>query len=230
MSNYSIRELPSDERPRERFMLHGPEVMTSAELIAIILGSGMRGCSVLELSRTLLQHFGSLAALAEATVEELCCIKGIGQAKAIQLKAIFNLGARVAVASPLGKLRIDNPLKAYHLVKDQLELEKREVVLAILLDTKGFLITTKVISIGTLSHSLIHPREVFYSAIRHKASSLILAHNHPSGDPTPSLEDLEVTQELIKAGKLMQISLDDHIIVGQGKFISLRQEGSLAFS
>jgi len=230
MSNYSIRELPSDERPRERFMLHGPEVMTSAELIAIILGSGMRGCSVLELSRTLLQHFGSLAALAEATVEELCCIKGIGQAKAIQLKAIFTLGARVAVASPLAKLGIDNPLKAYHLVKDQLELEKREVVLAILLDIKGFLITTKVISIGTLSHSLIHPREVFYSAVRHKAASVILAHNHPSGDPTPSLEDLEVTQELIKAGKLMQISLDDHIIVGQSKFISLRQEGSLAFS
>lgn len=230
MSNYSIRELPSDERPRERFMLHGPEVMTSAELIAIILGSGMRGCSVLELSRSLLHHFGSLAALADATIEELCSIKGIGQAKAIQLKAIFNLGARVTSGSPLVKFRIDNPLKAYHLVKDQLESEKREVVLALLVDTKGFVITTQVISIGTLSHSLIHPREVFYSAIRHKAASLILAHNHPSGDPTPSSEDLEITRELIEAGKLLQISLEDHIIVGQNRFISLRQEGCVVFS
>lgn len=230
MSNYSIRELPSDERPRERFMLHGPEVMTSAELIAIVLGNGMRGCSVLDLARSLLRHFGSLSALADATVEELCSIKGIGQAKAIQLKAIFNLGVRLSSCSPLAKFRVDNPLKAYHLVKDQLELEKREVVLALLLDTKGFVTTSQVISIGTLSHSLVHPREVFYSAIRHKAASVILAHNHPSGDPTPSPEDLEITKALVEAGKLLQISLEDHIIVGQNRFVSLREEGCVVFS
>lgn len=225
MSGYSIQNLPQGERPRERLMLHGPESMATSELLAIILGSGMKGRSVLQLSQELIAHFGSLERLAEATLEELKQIKGIGHAKALQLKAIFGLGLRISRQSIGPKYRIENPLHAYNLVKEELEGEKREIFIVILLDVKGCVICHKVVAIGTLSNSLVHPREVFHPAIRHSAASMILVHNHPSGDPTPSKQDREVTKMLIDAGKLMGIPVNDHIIVGKGNYVSLRQEG-----
>lgn len=222
---YSIHSLPVDERPRERLYNRGAEALSNSELLAIILGSGMRGKSVIQLSQELLSKFGGLEQLAEATIEELCEVKGLGRAKAIQLRALVSLAGRLSQKTQSVKMKIDHPQSAYNLVRDELESQKKEVFSVVLMDVKGFVINRQVVSIGTLSHSLIHPREVFYPAVRHKAASILLAHNHPSGDPTPSKEDIQVTEKLIEVGKMMGIPVRDHIIVVRDRFTSLRQEG-----
>lgn len=223
--SYSIRSLPEEERPRERLHRYGAEAMSTAELIAILLGSGTKGRSVLQLAHEIVAHFGSIQCLSEATVAELCEIKGLGIAKAVQLKAAFNLGVRLSKQTASPKYRVEHPLHAYNLVKEELSQEKREILVVILLDTKGCVITQETISIGTLSETLVHPREVFYPAIRHKAASLILVHNHPSGDPTPSKEDYEITELLAKVGKMMAIPINDHLIIGRTSYTSLRHKG-----
>lgn len=225
MTNYSIQQLPEEERPRERLMRSGAESLSTVELIAIILGSGSRTKPILELAYEIVARFEGLPQLVEATVTELLEIKGIGLAKAIQLKAALNLGMRVSKFNIKPKFRIEHPSHAYYMLKDELEFEKRELFIVILQDVKGYVICHELVSIGTLSQTLVHPREVFYPAIRHKAASLIVAHNHPSGDPSPSQEDFEITKILVEAGKLMNIPLFDHLIIGQQNFISLRQEG-----
>jgi DNA repair protein RadC len=224
-SKYSILNLPPEDRPRERLHRYGAEAMSTAELIAVIVGSGTKGSPVLQLAHELVARFGGLQGLSEATVEELCEIRGLGLAKAIQLKAAFSLGVRLSNQVTGCRYRIENPIHAYHLVKEELGREKREIFVALLIDTKGYLISQHVVSIGTLSQALVHPREVFYPAIRHKAASMILAHNHPSGDPTPSQEDYDVTASLVRAGSLMSIPIHDHIVVGRNSFISLREKG-----
>lgn len=223
--SYTVLQLPETERPRERLLRHGPESMATAELIAIILGSGMKGRSVLELAQEVVLRFGSAQQLAEATVSELCKIKGLGQAKALQLKAAFSLGIRVSKQAVTSKYRIEHPVHAYHLVKDELEREKRELFVVILQDAKGFVIGHHIVAIGTLSSTLVHPREVFLPAIRHSAASIILAHNHPSGDPTPSQHDYDITKILIDAGKLISIPVHDHLVIGERGYSSLRQLG-----
>lgn len=222
---YSIWSLPEQERPRERLHRLGAETLSTTELIAILLGSGTQGQPVLQLAHAILARFGSIQAISEATIAELCQIKGLGNAKAVQLKAAFNLGVRLSkqVLSP--KYRIEHPVHAYNLVKDALANEKREIFIVLLLDTKGCVITQEIVSIGTLSETLIHPREVFYPAVRHKAASLILVHNHPSGDPTPSKEDYEITRVLVNAGNMMSMAVQDHLIIGASSYISLRQHG-----
>lgn len=225
IAHYSIQDLPKEERPRERLLRRGSESVSTAELIAILLGSGLKGKSVIALANELVSSFGCLRKLSEATVEELCQVKGIGQAKAIQLKACFTLGTRLSQQKQCAKYRIDNPVHAYNLVKEEMETEKREVFAIIMIDVKGYVINHEIISIGTLSNALIHPREVFYPAIRHKAMSIVLAHNHPSGDPTPSPQDLEITATLIEVGKLIGIHVNDHIIIGDSTYVSLRQKG-----
>jgi len=228
-SIYKIKNIPEDDRPRERLLRYGPEAMSTSELIAVILGSGMKGVPILQLAQDIVSHFGSLEKLAEATIEEFCQIKGLGKAKAIQLKAAISLGMRANKASKVQRYKIQNPDHAYHLIKDQLEKEKSEHFIVILQDVKGYVINFHTVAIGTLSNSLIHPREVFYPAIRHKAASIVLAHNHPSGDPTPSKEDIETTRRLVEAGSMMSIPINDHIIIGKGCFISIRQEGQVIF-
>lgn len=223
---YSIQCLPEADRPRERLLRHGPESMTTAELIAILLGSGMKGMPVLMLAQEIITRFGDIQSLSEATIEELCTIKGLGPAKALQLKAAISLGLRVARKTPTNKFRIEHPIHAYNLVKDELEKEHRELFVVILQDTKGCVINHQVVAIGTLSNALVHPREVFYPAIRHNAASIILVHNHPSGDPTPSKQDFEVTQALVEVGRLMGIPVNDHLIIGNQRYISLRQSGT----
>lgn len=222
---YSIQRLPEAERPRERLLKHGAESLATSELIAILLGSGMKGMPVLQLAQEIVMHFGTMQRLAEATVAELCAIKGLGQAKALQLKAAFSLGQRVANQAPSAKFRIEHPVHAYNLVKEELEHEKRELFLIILQDVKGCVINHQIIAIGTLSNALVHPREVFHPAIRNSAASIILVHNHPSGDPTPSPQDYDVTQTLVDAGRLVGIPVNDHLIIGEKKFVSLRQQG-----
>jgi DNA repair protein RadC len=163
----------------------------------------------------------------QATLSELLEIKGIGLTKAIQLKAALHLGVRASRQQIKPRYLIEHSSHAYQLVKDILENEKREVFTAIFLDTKGFLITHEVISIGSLSQTLVHPREVFYSAIRHKAASLIVSHNHPSGDSTPSSQDLKLTQTLLEASRLLGIPLKDHLIIGKNTYLSFKDQGLL---
>lgn len=225
MTEILLQHIPEADRPRERLWRSGPEVLSAAELLAVLLGSGTQAMPVLQLAHEILKRFGNLAKLADATLEELCQIPGIGQAKAIQLKACFALGARAARQERNPKTRIEFPSQAYALVRPLLENEKRELLLGILLDLRKRVIALPLISAGTLSQTLIHPREIFYLAIRHKAASLILAHNHPSGDPTPSPQDREITKTLVEAGQLMGIPVTDHLILGEGRYVSMRQMG-----
>ncbi|MDP1880967.1 MAG: DNA repair protein RadC [Parachlamydiaceae bacterium] len=224
MSFYSISHLPSEDRPRERLAREGAESLSSAELIAIILGSGSKTKPILQLAHEIISRFGCLQNLSEATLAELRDIKGVGFAKAIQIKAAISLGIRASRQSITAKYRIEHPQHGYHLLKESMEKENREIFMAILLDAKGYVISQEIISIGTLTETLVHPRELFYLAIRHKAVSLIIAHNHPSGDPTPSAQDIALTKTLIEAGKLMNIPLNDHLIIGHHSFTSLRQQ------
>ncbi len=225
MVQYSIQCLPAEDRPRERLLRFGPDCLSLIELVAVILGSGTKAMPVLQLAQELVARFGGLQQLTEATLAELLEIKGIGLAKAVQLKAALNLGSRASRQFIKPKYRIEHPSHAYQLIKDELENETREIFVVILQDTKGFLICHEVVSIGSLSQTLVHPREVFYPAIRHKAASLLVAHNHPSGDPTPSPQDLELTRLLLEAGRLIGIPLNDHLIIGKCSYLSLRQNG-----
>lgn len=225
MTHYSIQDLPNKERPRERLVHCGAESLTSAELIAIILGSGSKAKPILQLAHEIIIHFGGLREIAEATITELLEIKGIGLIKAIQIKAAFHLAIRMNKQAQTPKYRIEHPVHAYYLVKDELENEKREFFIIILQDIKGYVICRETVSIGTLSETLVHPREVFYPAVRHKAASVIIVHNHPSGDPTPSPQDLHLTRRLVEIGTLMGIPLQDHLIIGRQNYTSLRQQG-----
>lgn len=218
----SLHNIPIHERPRERLIHHGTDRLSLQELLAILLTTGTKDKSVLMLSQEVIQRFGSR--LTEVSIEELMEIKGIGQAKAIQLKAAFAI-AKKLTPKPIdtkGPLHIND---AYELVRDQIAHQKQEMIMVILKDVKGRLIKTVNVAIGTLSDVLIHPREIFYPAVRHKANSLIIAHNHPSGDPTPSPADLEVTRYLIQSGRVMGIHLDDHLIIGANSFTSLKALG-----
>ena len=227
MGNYSIHQMPREERPRERLVRHGSESLSTSELIALILGSGSKTKSVLELAQEIVVKFGTLQQLAEATLTEMLEIKGVGLAKALQLKAALSLGLRASKQAVQVKYRIEHPMHAYHLIKDEIEFEKREHFMVILQDVKGYVICHEVVSIGTLSQTIVHPREVFYPAVRHKAASIIVAHNHPSGDPTPSLQDIELTKSLLEASQMIGIPLHDHLIIGHQRYISLRQKGGI---
>lgn len=222
---YSIHNLPPEDRPRERFLKLGAEAMTTAEILAIILGSGTKEFSVLQLAQEIMMRFGSLQNLSKATVKELSEIKGLGLAKALQLKAAFALGQRLLDQPLQPKYKITHPIHAYHFIRRQLEQEQKELFVIIMQDTKGCVIAHEVVSMGTLSHTLVDPREVFNPAVRHRASSVVLVHNHPSGDPEPSTEDYKTTEALIKAGTMMGISVTDHLIIGERKYVSLRQKG-----
>lgn len=226
-ASYTIQCLPESERPRERLLQHGAESLTATELLAILLGSGTKTTPVLQLAQLMIARFGSLNQLADATVQELCQIKGIGPTKAIQLRAAFNLGFRLSRQVIPPKFKIENPIHVYNLVKEELQIEKRELLVVILLDAKNCFIGQHTVAIGTLTSVPAHPREVFYPAIRHKANSIVLVHNHPSGDLTPSRQDYELTQKLISVGDIMSIPINDHLIVSAQGYISMRQKTSV---
>jgi DNA repair protein RadC len=172
-------------------------------------------------------RFGSPKALLEASIAELMEVKGIGPAKAIQLKAAFGISLKITQKPFIAKDPI-HAKEAYELVRHDLAGQKQEMLMVVLKDIKGRLIALKKVSIGTLSNVLVHPREVFFPAVRHNANSLILAHNHPSGDPTPSKADLELTRHLIRSSRIMGIHLDDHLIIGSNSFVSLLESGLLS--
>jgi DNA repair protein RadC len=223
----SLLNLPSSERPRERLLEEGVEALSLSELFALILGSGTKGKSVLDLSEEMLVRFGGLSGLIDASIPELLAIKGIGKAKAIQLKAVFGIIRKTQKLAALEKSLITTPEDVYEIAKIQIAHLKQEVVLVILRDAKGRLIHHERVAMGSLSEVFIHPREVFYPAVKHKAHSLIVAHNHPSGDPTPSNADLELTRILLQCSFVMGIGIDDHLIVAPHSFVSLRKKGIL---
>lgn len=219
--------LPQEDRPRERLLRYGPEVLSLAELLAILLVTGTKGKSVLELAQEMILEFGGLQGLLEASIEELKQIKGIGEAKAIQLKAAFGIALKSAKLPTCAHPYLRTAAEAFLFAKEQIGAEKKEVLLVMLKDVRARLIHHELVSVGTLSEVLVHPREVFHPAVRHRAHSLILAHNHPSGDPTPSESDLQLTRLLLHSSRVMGIGLDDHLIVGAHTFYSLRERGLL---
>lgn len=219
----SIKSLPEAERPRERLAKLGSEALSTPEILAILLGSGTQNCSVLQLASALLGHFGSLNALSEATIEELKVVKGIGNAKAIQLKAVFSLLHRFEPRKeePI----LDDPNKVYASIKEELEHQKVEMLLVILRDVRRRFLHREIVCKGTMNEILLHPREIFHLAIRHRAHNVILAHNHPTGDPTPSSRDVQMTSLVAHAGRVVGIEVMDHLIVGKGCYLSFYEKG-----
>jgi len=221
--SFTIHDLPIEERPRERLVKLGEQSLSAQELFQIILGRGVAGESVAMISQKLLSHFGNLQKLSEASIEELSSIRGIGLAKATQIKAVFEIGHRLSTQTPIYKSKeLSDPEKVYQLIKNKLKDHAREHFYIIILNSRNYSVAE--ISVGSLNASIVHPREVFSEAIKNKASSVIFVHNHPSGDSEPSEDDLAVTKRLIESGKILGIEVTDHIIVTKNGFLSFKNE------
>jgi DNA repair protein RadC len=222
-----IRDFPQDERPRERFIQNGPESLSNHELIAILLRTGTKDESVLQLSNRLLTNFEGLRLLKAATLEEMTEIKGIGQAKAIQVLAAVEIGRRIANLNYNDRYVIRSPEDGANYVMNDMRFLSQEHFVCLYLNTKNQVLHKQTIFIGSLNASIVHPREVFREALKRSAASIICLHNHPSGDPAPSREDIEVTKRLVECGKMIGIDLLDHLIIGENKFVSLKEKGYL---
>ena len=221
----TIKDLPAEERPRERLHASGAHALTTAELIAILIRTGNAERSAVSLGEFLLAEFGSIKGVATASLEQLAGVKGLGEAKAAQIKAAIEFGNRLALFTEDARPAITGPRDVANLLMPELRHQKKEHLKSLLLDTKNKVLAIRTVSIGDLSSSIVHPREVFKDAVVASAASIIVAHNHPSGDPTPSAEDVTVTKRLIQAGEIMGIDLLDHIVLGDGDFISLKERG-----
>jgi DNA repair protein RadC len=222
-----VRDLPEDERPRERLLKKGANVLSNAELLAILLRTGTREDSVLHLAEKVLAMYKERGFLSIMRISpgELSGIKGIGEAKAATIIAAVELGRRLSEKVSEKRYVIHGPEDAAVYVMPRFRYETKEHFAVMLLNTKNHVLSVHVVSIGSLSASIVHPREVFREAIQNAAASVILLHNHPSGDPSPSREDILVTERLVKAGKIMDIPVLDHIIIGDEKYISLKEKG-----
>ena len=220
-----IRDMPLMERPRERFMQVGPRAMSTTELLAITLRTGVGGENVLRLAERLLAHFSGLSGLARATVRELMTVKGIGPAKAVEVKAALELGRRLLAAAPEERPRVTSPSDAANLLMTEMMLLEQEQLRVILLDTRNHVLDVQTVYQGSLNTSVVRVGELFRYAIKANAAAIIVTHNHPSGDPAPSPEDVHVTRQIVKAGKLLDIELLDHIIIGRQRYVSLKERG-----
>ncbi|HZJ84670.1 MAG TPA: DNA repair protein RadC [Syntrophomonadaceae bacterium] len=217
----TIKEMPPSMRPREKMLNLGVGSLNESELLAIIIGMGTRKITAIELADNLMKKYGDLRNLKKASIEELKEEKGIGQAKAVQIKAAFELGERVATIT-YDRIYIKSPEDVKNMVMEEMKYFDREYFRALYLDRKNGVIKMQDISVGGLHSSIVHPREVFKTAVKISAASIILVHNHPSGDPTPSPEDIKITKDLIEAGALMGIPVLDHIIIGDNCYTSLK--------
>lgn len=221
--SFTIHDLPKEERPRERLIKFGEQALSVQELLQLILGRGTVGESVVVTAQKLLTHFGSLQKLADASIEEMSTIKGIGLAKAAQIKAAFEIGRRLSTQTlSYESKELNDPEKVHKLVRSRLKDYNKEHFYLIVLNSRNCSINE--VSIGTVNANLVHPREVFAEAIKNKAASVILAHNHPSGDPEPSEDDLEITKRLVEAGKILGIEVVDHVIITKTGFISFKEK------
>ncbi|KQO01339.1 RadC family protein [Paenibacillus sp. Leaf72] len=220
-----IRDVPQEERPRERLIKYGAEALSHTELLAILLRTGTKKESVVHLAGNIMKECGNLRNLMDMSLEELTAIRGIGPAKAIQLRAGLELGRRVSRTGNGDVVTVRRPEDAANYVMDELRHLKKEHFVCLFLNTKNHIIAQETLSMGTLNASLVHPREVFRAAIKCSSASLICVHNHPSGDPTPSAEDIALTKRLVSAGELVGIEVLDHLVIGDGRFISLKEQG-----
>lgn len=223
-----MRDLAEQDRPRERLLQVGSKALSTAELLAIILRTGTGGENVLRLAERLLAHFGDLAGVAQASITEMQAVKGIGRVKAIEVKAALEIGRRLLATAPQERPRVTTPADAANLLMSEMMFLEQEQLRLILLDTRNRVLDTPTIYQGSLNTSVVRIGEVFRMAIKENAAAMIVAHNHPSGDPSPSPEDVNVTRQLIQAGKLLGIDLLDHIVIGKQRFVSLKERG-LAF-
>lgn len=227
MKSYTLHDLPADERPRERLVKYGVESLSLQELLSLIFGRGVKGESVVSISQKLIGAFGSLDQLSEASIEELKKIKGLGLAKACQLKACFEISKRLVKEESLNKNKsviIKSPKDIYPLLKEKIINFHKEYFIVASLDNRNKVINIDTVSIGTLNSSLIHPRETFETAIKNHAAAIIICHNHPSGELKPSEDDLVVTDNLIKAGKLLGIEVADHLIISKDGYYSFKEK------
>lgn len=222
--SFTVHDLPKSERPRERLQKHGAEALSSQELLALIIGRGVSKKSVMTIAQELLTRFGNIKAISEATIEELSQIKGIGFAKAAQIKACFELGKRQDLEPDLKDFDIKDPQSVVKAIRASIKDKAKEHFKLILLNTRNRIIGISTVSIGTLNASLVHPREVFKDAITHNAYSVVLAHNHPSGDSEPSEDDLMITKRLVEAGKILDIKVTDHIIITKNGYFSFKEK------
>ncbi len=222
---FMIKDIPVSERPREKMAKEGPERLSNQELLAILLRTGTRNESVLQLAQRVLLHFDGLRLLKDATSEELQCIKGIGLAKSIELQAALEFGRRIYTFQEDDRYVIRSPEDVADYVMDDMRFLTQEHFVVLCLNTKNEVIHRQTLFIGSLNSSIVHPRELFKEALRRSAASLICLHNHPSGDPTPSQEDIEVTKRLIECGRLLGVDILDHVIIGDQKFLSLKEQG-----
>jgi DNA repair protein RadC len=221
--SFTVRDLPKAERPRERLLRLGPDVLSSQEILAIIISRGTAGKSVMNIVQALISKFGNLKRIAEASIEELCEIDGIGPAKACQIKAAFEFGKRIDGYQEDEKtIEIKTTQDVLKAVRNKLKDKKKEYFLLLALNSRNQLIKTIDISIGSLDATVVHPREVFKEAIAALAASVICVHNHPSGNPEPSDDDLNLTKRLIQAGNILGIELLDHIIISSQGHYSLK--------
>jgi len=219
----TIHELPEDMRPRERMAYVGAGALSTAELIAIILRVGGRGENAIRMAERLLSEFGGLAGMARASFEDLCNAHGIGPAKAAQIKAALELGKRVLATAPDERPQIHNPTDVANLLMLEMGYLEQEHLRTVLLDTKNSVMRIAPIYVGSLNTAVIRVGEVFRAAVRANAASIIVVHNHPSGDPTPSPEDVQVTKLIVEAGALLDINVLDHLIIGKNRFVSLKE-------
>lgn len=223
--NLMIRDLPQSERPRERLLQVGERAVSTPELLAITLRTGSGNENVLRLAERLLSEFKSLPGLARASVTELTAVKGIGPVKAVEIKAALELGRRLLAAAPEERPRVTSPADAANLLMSEMAFLEQEHLRLVLLDTRNRVLATPTIYIGSLNTSVVRIGELFRIAIKDNAAAMIVVHNHPSGDPAPSPEDVHVTRQLVQAGKLLDLDVLDHIIIGHQRFVSLKERG-----
>jgi len=228
MTNYLIRDLAPEDRPRERLMANGPQALSTTELLAILIGSGSKQRSALDIARELTVNHQKINELATAgSVVQLTKIPGLGPAKATLILAALELGKRIVQADGLEQLRLSSPEEVARFLMPRLRYESNEHFLLVLLNSKNKVMLVKQISEGSLNSSIVHPREVFSLAVQFHAAAILVGHNHPSGDPSPSSNDRELTEALLKAGQVLGIPLLDHVIIGDGTYYSFKVQGFL---
>ncbi|MDW7777232.1 MAG: DNA repair protein RadC [Methanosarcinales archaeon] len=225
MSEYHIRiqDLQPQDRPRERLLKNGPAALSDSELLAIVMRTGTRGENVLNLCSRILSTY-NIQQLSRASPTKLQEIRGVGAAKAAEMAAMFELARRLETFTEEERPRISSPEAAYRFLYPKLREQKKESFIALHLDTKNKLLREETVSVGSLNANIVHPREVFKTAIQESAAAIIVAHNHPSGDPSPSQNDIDITRKLVETGRVIGIELYDHIIIGDGRFLSLKEQ------